>query len=90
MVLQTVLLWCLLIPALKLSHLDLPVPGGGGPGVDVQCDSDAGGTGGDVHVLARVVAADDGWRRHPGHSHWKVIFLFLVAEATLEIAVHCH
>ena len=61
MILQTVLLRSLLIPALKLRHLDLPVPGGGGPGVDVQCDGDAGGAGGDVHVLARVVAADDGW-----------------------------
>ena len=69
-VLQTFLLRSLLIPALVLRHLDLPVPGGGCPGVDVQCDGDAGGAGGDVHVLARVVAADDGWRRHPGHSHW--------------------
>ena len=69
-VLETFLLWCHLIPALVLRHLDLPVPGGGCPGVDVQCDGDAGGAGGDVHVLPRVVAADDGWRRHPGHSHW--------------------
>ena len=61
MVLQTFLLRSLLIPALVLRHLDLPVPGGGCPGVDVQCDGDAGWTGGDVHVLARVVAADDGW-----------------------------
>ena len=59
MVLQTVLLWCLLIPALKLSHLDLPVPGGRSPGVDVEGDGDAGGAGRDVHVLAGVVSTDD-------------------------------
>ena len=69
-VLQTFLLRSLLIPALVLRHLDLPVPGGWCPGVDVQCDGDAGRTGGNVHVLARVVAADDGRRRHPGHRHW--------------------
>ena len=54
--------------ALVLSHLDLPVPGDGGPGVDVECDGDAGGTGGDVHVLASVVATDDGRGGHAGHS----------------------
>ena len=69
-VLETFLLWCHLIPALVLRHLDLPVPVSGCPGVDVQCDGDAGGAGGDVHVLPRVVATDYGWRRHPGHSHW--------------------
>ena len=54
--------------ALVLSHLDLPVPGGGAGGVDVERDGDAGGTGGDVHVLASVVPTDDGRGGHAGHS----------------------
>ena len=69
MVLQTFLLRSLLIPALVLRHLDLPVPGGRSPGVDVEGDGDTGGTGGDVHVLPRVVAADDGGRCVPRYSH---------------------
>ena len=59
MVLQTVLLRSILVPALVLSHLDLPVPGHGGPGVDVEGDGDAGGAGRDVHVLAGVESTDD-------------------------------
>ena len=38
-VLETFLLWCHLIPALVLRHLDLPKSGGGGgPSVDVNVD----------------------------------------------------
>ena len=58
-VLQTVLLRGVEVPALVLSHLNLPVPGGRSPGVDVEGDGDTGGTGGDVHVLAGVVSTDD-------------------------------
>ena len=61
MVLETVLLGHHHVAALVLGHLDLPVPGDGGRGVDVEGDGDAGGTCGDVHVLASVVATDD-WR----------------------------
>ena len=68
-VLETFLLWCHLIPALVLRHLDLPVPGGGGAGVEVQCDGHTGVGGGDIHVLPRVVAADDGGRCVPRYSH---------------------
>ena len=66
MPLQTVLLRGFEAAALVLSHLDLPVPGGGGPSVNVEGDGDTGGAGGDEHVLAGVVAADDGRRREPG------------------------
>ena len=39
MVLQAVLLRGHQVPTLELSHLDLPLPGGGGaPGVDVNVD----------------------------------------------------
>ena len=68
MPLEAVLCGSILAAALVLSHLDLPVPGHGGPGVDVEGDGDAGGTGGDVHVLASVVSADDRRRFHAGHS----------------------
>ena len=60
MILETFFLRGVKVPALVLSHLDLPVPGGGGGGVQVEGDGDAGGAGGDEHVLAGVVAADDG------------------------------
>ena len=60
-ILETVLLGGVEVATLVLRHLDLPVPGGGCPGVDVQCDGHTGVRGGDIHVLPRVVAADDGW-----------------------------
>ena len=67
-ILETVLAGRAEVVTLVLSHLDLPVPGHGGPGVDVERDGDAGGTGGDVHVLASVVPTDDGRGGHAGHS----------------------
>ena len=57
MILQTVLLWSILVPALVLGHLDLPLPGDGGRGIHVDGDCDAGVAGGDEHVLACVEPA---------------------------------
>ena len=58
---QTFLLGHHEVATLVLGHLDLPLPGGpGGPGVYVDVDLVAGVGGGDPHVLAGVVAADDG------------------------------
>ena len=69
MILETVLLWGHEVAAVVLRHLDGPFPGGGGDGgVDVEGDGDAGGTGGNVHVLASVVPTDDGRGSHAGHS----------------------
>ena len=68
-VLQTILLRGPQVATLVLRHLDLPVPGGGGAGVDVQCDGHTGVGGGDIHVLPGVVAADDGGRCVPRYSH---------------------
>ena len=63
MILETVLLGHHKVAALVLGHFDLPLPGGGcGPGVDVDVDLVAGVGGGDPHVLAGVVATDDGRR----------------------------
>ena len=69
MVLQTVFLRGPQVATLVLRHLDLPVPGGGGAGVDVDVDLVALRRGGDIHVLPRVVAADDGGRCVPRYSH---------------------
>ena len=69
MILQTILLGGLQVATLVLRHLDLPAPGGGGAGVDVEGDGHTGVGGGDIHVLPRVVAADDGGRCVPRYSH---------------------
>ena len=71
-VLQAVLLGDdeVVVPALVLSHLDVPGPGGGGGGgVDVDVDGDTGGAGRHPHVLPRVVAADDRRGGEPGNSN---------------------
>ena len=57
MILQTVLFWSILVRTLVLGHLDLPLPGDGCRGVDVDGDGDTGVAGGDKHVLAGVVPA---------------------------------
>ena len=70
-VLQAVLLGDdeVVVPALVLSHLDVPGPGGGGGGrVDINVDGHTGGTGGDEHVLPGVVAADYWGRREARHT----------------------
>ena len=59
MILETVLLRSHHVATLVLSHLDLPIPGGASPSVDVEGDGDTGGTGRDVHVLTGVVSTDD-------------------------------
>ena len=69
MVLETVLLRSHEVAALVLSHLDVPVPrGGGGVSVDVQVDGHAGVTGGHPHVLSGVVATDNGGRGEPRNT----------------------
>ena len=71
MVLQAVLLGDdeVVVPALVLSHLDVPGPGGGGGGrVDINGDGHTGGAGGDEHVLPGVVAADYWGRREARHT----------------------
>ena len=71
-VLQAVLLGDdeVVVPALVLSHLDVPGPGGGGGGgVDVDVDGHTVVTGGDPHVLSGVVATDDWRRRETGCSN---------------------
>ena len=58
-VLETVLAGRPQVVALVLSHLDLPLPGGGrGPRVDVDVDGVTLIGGRHEHVLAGVVAAD--------------------------------
>ena len=70
MILQAVLLWSIEVATLVLSDSDGPGPGGGcGGGVDVDVDGDTGGTGGHPHVLARVVATDDGRGGEAGNSN---------------------
>jgi len=60
--LQAVPVWGHHVPTLELGHLDLPAPGGGGgPGVHVYVDGVAAVRGGDEHVLASVIPADDWW-----------------------------
>ena len=70
-VLQAVLLGDdeVVVPALVLSHLDVPGPAGGGGGrVDINGDGHTGGAGGDEHVLPGVVAADYWGRREARHT----------------------
>ena len=68
-ILETVLLRSHEVPALVLSHLDVPGPGGGGGGrVDINGDGHTGGAGGDKHVLPGVVAADYWGRREARHT----------------------
>ena len=64
MILQTVFLRSHEAPALVLSDSHVPGPGGGGGvRVDVHGERDTGVTGWHPHVLAGVVATDDGGRR---------------------------
>ena len=65
MILEAILLRRHHIAALVLSHLDLPLPGGGGgQSVDVNVDLITLSGGRDVHVLASIVATN-GWRNRP-------------------------
>ena len=64
MILEAVLLRRHHVTALVLSHLDLPLPGGGGgKSVDVNVDLITLSGGGDVHVLAGIVATNGGRNR---------------------------
>ena len=72
MILETILLWSHEVPTLVLSHSDGPRPGGGGGGgVDVDVDGHTVVTGGHPHMLAGVVATDDGWASETRNPDYK-------------------
>ena len=73
MVLETFLLWSHEVATLVLSHLDVPLPrGGGGGGVDVQCDGHTGVTGRHPHVLPSVVATDNRRGAKPRNTDYQL------------------
>ena len=74
MILEAVLLWSHHIAALVLSHLDLPLPGGGGgQSVDINVDLVTLGGGRDEHVLASIVATDSGRGGASGVAHSQTV-----------------
>ena len=65
-------------------HLNLPLPrGGGAAGIDVDIDGVALVGGGDEHVLAGVVATDDGRTGSTRHPHRQAVHSAVPHEGTV-------
>ena len=66
---KTVLLWHIEVITLVLSHLDIPVSGGSGTGVDVKIELVALIRSGDPHVLASINSTNYWWDSSPRVSN---------------------
>ena len=81
MILQAVFLRSNKVAALVLSDSDVPGSGSGGGGrVDIYVDGHTVVTGGHPHMLAGIVATDDGWAsetRNPDYKYdYKVYHIY--------------